>query len=298
MTKREYLHPLHDFISNIDEFEITDRIRIVSKPYVNLDKYLIKNSFLTSNQVYNIANCSHFLIMDWENNKSANKEELSEYLNIFQMVLNFKQPNSIRVINRLWETKSIDIFYDNFGYYNPLSGKLCNRFDNEDLAVVKELFVRTQQLLRDSNGIYSAFRFCYIAMTIIHWDVAYVNYIASLEVLFCNRLKGETTGSSILMSICAIFAGSKMEYDKYILLYKDVYKVRNKILHGSYNPNSSSNDNLKKLLLLEEMIRKLWLEIINNNELQEKLGKPINIKTRWLNGLISQFDTVGQKDNK
>lgn len=297
MTKREYLHPLHGFTSNVDYYELTVWMRIVSTAHVNLDDYLIDNPFLSIDQVDHIARCSHFLIIEWDNIHINSKKDLSRYLNIFQVILKIKISNKILILNRLYGRTNVQTFYDNLGLYNPLDYEVCNYINNSDLILVKDLFDKTILMLGNSIKINSAFHFSYIAMTMYHWDSAYVNYIASLEALFCNKLKNETTGSGIVKSISAIFAKSQEEYDKYTEKYESIYRTRNRILHGSYDPEIPSKDNWEKLLLLEKLVRRLWLEIIVDIKLQDNLSMSINKKTKWLNGIIYQFDKIGKKEN-
>ncbi|MDO9577220.1 MAG: HEPN domain-containing protein [Candidatus Cloacimonadales bacterium] len=218
-------------------------------------------------------------------NADCDFEELTSYINIFQLALLITKPTKVKIPYKFNEFN-----ISRYGYQFNFIKKYTYKLTKKDILKVSEIYPVLLKIYQNDskiNRLKSAMVDVLSGCLTITWNSAYVLYMISLETLLTEGSKFGVKKK--LASAYAILTENDLAKRQQAFKdFIDIYKIRSDIVHGkSFNDKyNDGNLNLKELAKCRDMLRKLWQVILSSEEIIEKLSGNDKVRRKYFN-LIS-----------
>ena len=93
-------------------------------------------------------------------------------------------------------------------------------------------------------------------------------------------------------SYAALLADEISERDKYYEEFREIYRIRSDIIHGSSAFKTKYQDgnlNLNHLAKISDMLRKFWIRILTDSSIIDNLTKNDKQRKKYLKQIVGQW---------
>lgn len=285
-----FFSPLVDFyllpsdFSRLEKVEVTKDIRII--PLNLIPDLTCLSSVFVPNRINQYKEIAYWLCI--ETTQSA--KEVEEIVNLFQITLWIVKRSRVNIhfISNLHSKQEEFIFriiYSRF-IYNPIN--ITNEFSSNDLNQLSQIFQNMFNIFYNKSRLKNAIIMNYDGCIVPYWEAAYLLYSTTFESLLTygnhKNLVEELAKSYAALLTCEI-----SERDQYYEDFREIYRIRSDIIHGSSAKYRDRNLNLNHLAKISDMLRIFWTRILTVPDIIDNLDKNDKQRKKYLKKIIGQW---------
>ncbi len=284
----EFYCPLVSLILSPDiniknyELEISKEVKIVC--YERLPSLSVISEELSKTKLnYIKKDVYYWLCLDYNSS-----EEIQIIVNIFQLASWIVIPTELQIwfISYISKGESKKPYFIDLRKFEYIPNHVEWCFDKKSVQKLKKIFPVLLEMYKNKPIFYTAIGLNYQGCVAHHWDAAYILYVTTFEALLTHKsnwgIKKKLAWAYAILTETEVEERQKAFDD-----FRDIYKIRSKILHGEsfeYKDEDEDNDGklyLKDLAKCRDMLRKLWQVILDSKEIIEKLSGDDKVRREY-----------------
>lgn len=269
-----------------ESFQITDWMTIAKQSSLNLDDFITNSPYLSHCDIQDIRACTYFLVLDshfpllpnadWQSSRS-------QYINLFQLLLWVNMPTHLKIRHCISNhaSKCKVTFHDQV-HPNPQDHETTMNINLDALLKLQSMLLHVIDIKSTKPRLNLALSQTFFAITSFQWSVSYIMLVCALETILCSYIAGDNEWR-IRKAFGILLSSNLLQFNEVKHTYKNIFDIRNKIVHGDIDALADSDENLAHLSLLSGLVRRVWSLILTRRGLAEVLASNRAQKTTWFN---------------